>query len=219
MFRFNRLLQLRNSSSRQLHSTTLRSAYIPGVVVQDGRGERFYDVFSHLLKERIICLFGGIDSAVSSVIVAQLLHLQSENKKKPIHMYINSPGGMVTSGLAIYDTMQSIHTPVATWCVGEACSMGALLLAGGTSGLRHALPHSRIMLHQPHGGVQGQATDIDLQVKEMLRLKKITNTIISSHTKQDLQTVEGALERDNFMSPTEAKAFGVIDHVLPTVPI
>ena len=215
----SKLQHLCISASRYLHSSKRNSvAYVPIVIEQSGRSERAYDIYSRLLKERIICLFGPINDILSSVIVAQLLFLQSESNKKPIHMYINSPGGTVTSGLAIYDTMQYIQPPVATWCVGQACSMGSLLLAGGASGLRHALPHSRIMLHQPHGGVQGQATDIAIQAEEMLKTKKMLNLIYSQHTTKDIQTVEDALERDNFMSPTEAKAFGVIDHIL-TQPI
>jgi len=193
-------------------------AYVPIVVEQSGRTERAYDIYSRLLKERIICLFGPIDDTLSSVIVAQLLFLQSESPKKPIHMYINSPGGSVTSGLAIYDTMQYINPPVATWCVGQACSMGSLLLASGAKGLRNALPHSRIMLHQPHGGVQGQATDIAIQAQEILKLKTMLNGIYSFHTGQDIKTLENALERDNFMSPVEAQNFGVIDHVLTSLP-
>lgn len=189
-------------------------SYVPIVVEQSGRSERAYDIYSRLLKERIICLFGPIDDTLSSVIVAQLLFLQSESSKKPIHMYINSPGGSVTSGLAIYDTMQYIQPPIATWCVGQACSMGSLLLTSGAPGLRHALPHSRIMLHQPHGGVQGQATDIAIQAQEILKLKKLLNGIYSNHTGKDINTIEEALERDNFMSPEEAKLFGVVDHVL-----
>ncbi|XP_065674624.1 ATP-dependent Clp protease proteolytic subunit isoform X2 [Hydra vulgaris] len=188
--------------------------YVPIVVEQSGRTERAYDIYSRLLKERIVCLFGGIDDNVSSVIVAQLLFLQSESRKKPIHMYINSPGGVVTAGLAIYDTMQFIEPPIATWCVGQACSMGSLLLASGSKGLRHALPHSRIMLHQPHGGVQGQATDIAIQAKEILHLKTMLNKIYSIHTGKDVAILEHALERDKFMSAEEAKEFGVIDHVL-----
>lgn len=200
-------------------SQTLRYvSYIPMVVEQTGRTERAYDIYSRLLKERIICLFGPVNDTVSSVIVAQLLFLQSESPSKPIHMYINSPGGSVTSGLAIYDTMQYIQPPIATWCVGQACSMGSLLLASGAAGLRHALPHSRIMLHQPHGGVQGQATDIAIQAQEILKLKKMLNEIYSRHTGKDVIIIEDALERDNFMSPDEAKIFGVVDHVLHLTP-
>jgi len=194
-------------------------SYIPMVVEQTGKTERAYDIYSRLLKERIICLFGPINDTVSSLIVAQLLFLQSESSKKPIHMYINSPGGVVTAGLAIYDTIQYIQPPVATWCVGQACSMGSLLLSAGAPGLRHALPHSRIMLHQPHGGAQGQATDIAIQAEEILKLKKMLNEIYSRHTGTDVEIIEKALERDNFMSPIEAQKFGVVDHVLAQTPV
>lgn len=215
----SKLPRLALSPCRRLHSSIINPvSYIPIVVEQSGRSERAYDIYSRLLRERIICLFGPINDVLSSVIVAQLLFLQSESNKKPIHMYINSPGGVVTSGLAIYDTMQYIQPPVATWCVGQACSMGSLLLAGGAPGLRHALPHSRIMLHQPHGGVQGQATDIAIQAEEMLKTKKMLNQIYSNHCNKDIQSVENALERDNFMSPAEAQEFGVIDHILTQTP-
>merc|ERR1712156_599300 len=162
------------------------------VIEQSGRGERAFDIYSRLLRERIICLFGPIEDHISSLIVAQLLFLQSESTKKPIHMYINSPGGVVTSGLAIYDTMQYIQPPVATWCVGQACSMGSLLLAGGASGLRHSLPHSRIMLHQPHGGAQGQATDIAIQAEQMMKMKRMLNNIYSLHTGKEVGDIEAA---------------------------
>jgi len=187
---------------------------VPIVIEQSGRTERAYDIYSRLLKERIVCVMGPIDDTFSGLIVAQLLFLQSESSKKPIHMYINSPGGSVTAGLAIYDTMQYMEPPVATWCIGQACSMGSLLLASGSPGLRHALPHSRIMLHQPHGGVQGQATDIAIQAQEILKLKTAINTIYAKHTQKDIKEVEEALERDNYMSSEEAKNFGVIDHVI-----
>jgi len=231
MIGFNRLTLLRNlsSSKRRIHSIItatnnhnnddhIHASVVPIVVEQSGRSERAFDIYSRLLRERIICMFGPVNDHVSSLIVAQLLYLQSESTKKPIHMYINSPGGVVTSGLAIYDTMQYIAPPVATWCVGQACSMGSLLLAGGAPGLRHALPHSRVMLHQPHGGCSGQATDIQIQAAEMLKTKSMLNQIYSVHTHQDVETIEAALERDNFMSPEEAKEFGVIDHVLTHPP-
>eukprot|EP00795_Rhopilema_esculentum_P004299 gene4299-20499_t len=179
-----------------------------------GRSERAYDIYSRLLKERIVCVMGPIDDTFSGLIVAQLLFLQSESSKKPIHMYINSPGGSVTAGLAIYDTMQYMEAPVATWCIGQACSMGSLLLASGSPGLRNALPHSRIMLHQPHGGAQGQATDIAIQAQEIMKLKAMINKIYSKHTLKDVKEIEETLERDKFMSPQEAKDFGVIDHVV-----
>ncbi|PBC34147.1 ATP-dependent Clp protease proteolytic subunit [Apis cerana] len=188
--------------------------FIPVVVEQSGRGERAYDIYSRLLKERIICLMGPITDNVSSVVIAQLLFLQSENSKNPIHMYINSPGGSVTAGLGIYDTMQYVLPPVATWCVGQACSMASLLLAAGTKGMRHSLPNARIMTHQPSGGVSGQATDIQIQALEILKLKKQINNLYVKHTGLDLEKIERCMERDNFMSPKEAKEFGIIDKVL-----
>merc|ERR1719422_254735 len=191
---------------------------VPIVVEQTGRGERSYDIYSRLLKDRIICLMGPVDDYVSSIIVAQLLFLQSESAKKPIHMYINSPGGSVTAGLAIYDTMQYVLPPISTWCVGQACSMGSLLLAAGTQGMRHSLPNSRIMVHQPSGGARGQATDIQIQAEEITNLKKQLNEIYVKHTKQELDYIEKSMERDNFMSPGEAKKFGLIDKVMEHVP-
>ncbi|XP_034184025.1 caseinolytic protease proteolytic subunit [Osmia lignaria lignaria] len=188
--------------------------FVPVVVEQSGRGERAYDIYSRLLKERIICLMGPITDNVSSVVIAQLLFLQSESSKNPIHMYINSPGGSVTSGLGIYDTMQYVLPPVATWCVGQACSMASLLLAAGTKGMRHSLPNARIMTHQPSGGVSGQATDIQIQALEILKLKKQINHLYMKHTGMDLKKIECSMERDNFMSPFEAKDFGIIDKVL-----
>lgn len=191
---------------------------MPIVIEQTGRGERAYDIFSRLLKERIICLMGPVDDAVSSLIVAQLLFLQSENSTKPIHMYINSPGGSVTSGLAIYDTMQYVKPPIATWCVGQACSMGSLLLAAGAPGLRHSLPNSRIMIHQPSGGASGQATDIQIQAEEILKVKKKLTQIYAKHTNQPFELLMGKMERDNFMDPEEAKELGLIDSVLEHPP-
>lgn len=187
---------------------------VPIVVENTGRGERSYDIFSRLLKERIICVMGPITDEVSALVVAQLLFLQSENHKKPIHMYINSPGGSVTAGLGIYDTMQYISPPVATWCVGQACSMGSLLLAAGSPSLRHALPNSRIMIHQPSGGARGQATDILIHAEEIINLKKQINKIYARHTRQPLNVIELNMERDKFMSPSAAKDFGLIDVVI-----
>lgn len=187
---------------------------IPIVVEQTGRGERAYDIYSRLLRERIICLMGPINDDISSLVVAQLLFLQSESSKKPVHLYINSPGGNVTSGLGIYDTMQYITPPVATWCVGQACSMASLLLAAGAPGMRHALPNSRIMIHQPSGGVRGQATDIQIQAEEILKLKKQINGLYVRHTGLPLEKIQSSMERDNFMSPVEARTFGIIDNVL-----
>ncbi|TSK87487.1 ATP-dependent Clp protease proteolytic subunit, mitochondrial [Bagarius yarrelli] len=179
-----------------------------------GRGERAYDIYSRLLRERIICVMGPIDDSVASLVIAQLLFLQSESNNKPIHMYINSPGGVVTSGLAIYDTMQYILNPISTWCVGQAASMGSLLLAAGTAGMRHSLPNARIMLHQPSGGARGQATDIAIQAEEILKLKRQLNNIYCKHTGQPLETIESVMERDRYMSPMEAQDFGIIDRVL-----
>merc|ERR1719175_153521 len=199
-------------------TTPARMPMIPMVVEQTGRGERAYDIYSRLLKERIICVMGGINDDVASLIVAQLLFLQSESNKKPIHMYINSPGGSVTAGLAIYDTMQYVLPPIATWCVGQACSMGSLLLAAGTQGMRHSLPNSRIMVHQPSGGARGQATDILIQAEEITNLKKQLNLIYVKHTGQSLEFIHESLERDKFMNPTQAKEFGLIDKILEHPP-
>lgn len=201
--------------SRSIHqSAPWRSPLIPIVVEQTGRGERAYDIYSRLLRERIICLMGPIDDSVASLVIAQLLFLQSESNNKPIHMYINSPGGVITAGLAIYDTMQYILNPISTWCVGQAASMGSLLLAAGTTGMRHSLPNARIMVHQPSGGARGQATDIAIQAEEILKLKRQINNIYSKHTGQLLETLESVMERDRYMSPMEAQDFGIIDKVL-----
>ena len=187
---------------------------VPMVVEQTGRGERSYDIFSRLLKERIIFLNGEVNDASASLIVAQLLFLESENPDKDIFMYINSPGGVITSGMAIYDTMQYIKPDVATLCIGQACSMGSFLLAGGAKGKRYALPNARIMIHQPLGGFQGQATDIEIHAKEILNIRKRTNSLYSFHTGKDICEVEKAVERDNFMSAEDAKNFGLIDFVV-----
>ncbi len=192
---------------------TFANTLVPMVVEQTARGERSYDIFSRLLKERIIFLTGQVNDQVASLVVAQLLFLEAENPKKDISFYINSPGGIVTSGLSIYDTMQYIRPKVATICVGQACSMGSLLLAAGESGMRYALPNSRIMIHQPSGGAQGQATDIEIQAREILKLRERLNQIYVDHTGQKLAKVELAVERDNFMSPEEALKFGIIDQV------
>jgi len=187
---------------------------IPMVVEQSSRGERSYDIYSRLLKERIIFLVGPVNDSVSTLITAQLLYLESEDPKKEISFYINSPGGLVTSGLGIYDTMQYIKPPVATLCIGQACSMGSFLLAAGEKGKRYSLPNSRIMVHQPSAGYQGQATDIEIHAKEILALKSRLNKIYSKHTKKNETEINKALERDNFMTPTEAKEFGLIDQVV-----
>ncbi len=194
------------------------SSLIPIVVEQTNRGERSYDIFSRLLKERIIFLTGEVNDAVSSIICAQFLFLESEDPKKDIFLYINSPGGIVSSGLAIYDTIQYIRPDVSTVCVGQAASMGSLLLASGKKGKRYCLPHSRIMTHQPSGGVQGQATDIEIHAKEILNLKKRLNLIYEKHTGQSLSSIEKMMERDNFMSADEAKKIGLVDKVVSERP-
>ena len=187
---------------------------IPMVVEQSSRGERAYDIYSRLLKERIIFLVGPINDSVSTLVTAQLLFLESENPKKEISFYINSPGGLVTSGLGIYDTMQYIKPPVSTLCIGQASSMGSFLLASGEKGKRFALPNSRIMIHQPSAGYQGQATDIEIHAKEILALKDRLNKLYSKHTKKNESEIKKALERDNFMSAPEAEEFGLIDEVV-----
>ena len=187
---------------------------IPMVVEQSNRGERAYDIYSRLLKERIIFLVGPVNDNVATLVTAQLLFLESENPKKEISFYINSPGGLVTSGMGIYDTMQYIKPPVSTLCIGQASSMGSFLLAAGEKGKRFSLPNSRIMVHQPSAGYQGQATDIEIHAKEILALKDRLNKIYSKHTKKSEAEIKKALERDNFMTPSEAKAFGLIDEVV-----
>ncbi|MCA0450926.1 MAG: ATP-dependent Clp endopeptidase proteolytic subunit ClpP [Proteobacteria bacterium] len=190
------------------------NALVPMVIEQTARGERAFDIYSRLLKERIIFMVGPVNDGIASLICAQLLFLESENPKKDISLYINSPGGVVTSGLAMYDTMQYIRPDVATVCIGQASSMGSLLLAAGAKGKRFSLPNSRIMVHQPSGGAQGQATDIEIQAREILSLRKRLNEIYVRHTGQTLEAIEQALERDRFMNPEEAKAFGLIDEVV-----
>ena len=187
---------------------------IPMVVEQSNRGERAYDIYSRLLKERIVFLVGTINDNVASLITAQLLFLESENPKKEIYLYINSPGGLVTAGLGIYDTMQYIKPAVSTLCIGQACSMGSFLLAAGEKGKRFSLPNSRIMVHQPSAGFQGQATDIEIHANEVLSLKKRLNEIYSKHTNQSVDKIKVALERDNFMTADNAKSFGLIDKVV-----
>ncbi|MFN0041742.1 MAG: ATP-dependent Clp endopeptidase proteolytic subunit ClpP [Alphaproteobacteria bacterium] len=187
---------------------------VPMVVEQTNRGERAYDIYSRLLKERIVFLTGPVNDSVASVICAQFLFLESENPNKEISFYVNSPGGIVTSGLAIYDTMQYIRPPVMTLCIGQAASMGALLLCAGAPGKRYSLPNSRIMVHQPSGGFQGQATDIEIHAREILALRQRLNEIFVKHTGQDIAAIESAMERDRFLSPEEAKAFGIVDEVV-----
>jgi len=187
---------------------------VPMVVEQTARGERSYDIYSRLLKERVVFLVGPVEDHVANVIVAQLLFLESENPDKDIHLYINSPGGSVTAGLAIYDTMQFVKPSVSTMCIGQAASMGALLLVGGAAGKRFCLPHSRLMIHQPLGGFQGQATDIDIHAREILSIRDRLNEILSKHTGQTIEKVSLDTERDNFMSAEDAKDYGLIDEVL-----
>jgi len=189
-------------------------SYIPYVVEKTGRGERSYDIYSRLLKDRIVMLSGEVNDAVASSIVAQFLFLEAEDPEKDIYFYINSPGGVVTAGMAIFDTMNYIRPSVATICIGQAASMGAFLLSSGEKGKRYALPHARIMIHQPLGGAQGQATDIAIQAEEILRMKKELNSILAENTGQKLKTIEEDTDRDNFMSATEAKKYGMIDKVL-----
>ena len=192
------------------HMNTL----IPMVVEQSNRGERAYDIYSRLLKERIVFVVGQINDNVASLVTAQLLFLESENPKKEIYLYINSPGGLVTAGLGIYDTMQYIKPDVSTLCIGQACSMGSFLLTAGEKGKRFSLPNSRIMVHQPSAGFQGQATDIEIHANEVISLKNRLNEIYSKHTGQSVNEIKSALERDNFMSPEDAKSFGLIDKVV-----
>ncbi|MDR1476771.1 MAG: ATP-dependent Clp endopeptidase proteolytic subunit ClpP [Rickettsiales bacterium] len=187
---------------------------VPMVVESTGRGERAYDIFSRLLKERIVFLSGEINDASASLVVAQLLFLESENPDKDIYMYVNSPGGVVTSGFAIYDTMRYIKPDVSTICVGQACSMGSFLLAGGAKGKRMALPNSRIMIHQPLGGFSGQATDVEIHAREILKMREKLNGIYAEHTGRSVEEIASALERDNFMSAEEAKSFGLVDGIV-----
>lgn len=187
---------------------------VPTVIEQTNRGERAFDIYSRLLKERIIFLTGEVHDHVTSLICAQLLFLESENPNKPISFYINSPGGVVTAGLSVYDTMQYIKPEIHTVCIGQAASMGSLLLTAGQNGHRYSLPNSRIMIHQPSGGARGQATDIEIQAREILRLRENLNNMYVRHTGQKLDVIEKAMERDNFMSSEEAKKFGLIDHVV-----
>ncbi|MBE6386271.1 MAG: ATP-dependent Clp endopeptidase proteolytic subunit ClpP [Lentisphaerae bacterium] len=198
-----------------LQKRTFKSQLVPMVVEQTGHGERGYDIYSRLLKDRIILLGTPIDDNVANLIVAQLLFLQAEDPKKDIDLYINSPGGSVTAGLAVYDTIQILSCDVKTYCIGQCASMGAVLLAAGTAGKRFALPHSRIMIHQPWGGMQGTAADIEIQSKEILRLRSMLNNILSRHTGKDLKKIESDTSRDYFMSAEEACKYGLVDEVIP----
>ena len=194
--------------------TTKALNLVPMVVEQSARGERAYDIYSRLLKERVIFMVGPVEDYAANLVVAQLLFLESENPDKDIHLYINSPGGAVTAGLAIYDTMQFIKPDVSTLCIGQAASMGALLLAGGAAGKRFCLPHSRVMIHQPLGGFQGQASDIDINAREILLIRERLNTILSKHSGQPLERIQSDTDRDNFMGANDAKEYGIIDEVL-----
>jgi len=187
---------------------------VPMVIEQTARGERAYDIYSRLLKERVVFVVGPVEDYMANVIVAQLLFLESENPDKDVHLYINSPGGSVTAGLAIYDTMQFIKADVSTMCIGQAASMGALLLAGGAKGKRYCLPHSRMMIHQPLGGFQGQATDIDIHAREILLVRERLNTILSNHTGQPMEKIQTDTDRDNFLGAEEAREYGLIDEIL-----
>lgn len=194
--------------------TIIDSTLVPMVVEHTSRGERSYDIYSRLLKERVIFLVGQVEDHMANLVVAQLLFLESENPDKDISIYINSPGGVVTAGLAIYDTMQFIKPDVSTFCIGQACSMGALLLTGGAAGKRHCLPHSRVMIHQPLGGYQGQATDIEIHTKEILEVRERLNNILANHTGANIKKIREDTERDNFMNAEQARKYGLVDEVL-----
>ena len=203
----------RNSYIQQNSDIQAAGGLVPMVVEQSARGERAYDIYSRLLKERIIFLVGPVEDYMANLVAAQLLFLEAENPDKDIHLYINSPGGSVTAGMSIYDTMQFIKPDVSTICIGQACSMGAFLLAGGAPGKRHCLPNSRMMIHQPLGGFQGQASDIDIHAKEILNIRHRLNSLLAHHTGQPLETIERDTERDNFMSAERATEYGLIDSV------
>ena len=207
---------IKNNANIKSDLNTKLSTLVPMVIEQSNRGERAYDIYSRLLKERVIFLVGTVEEHMANLIVAQLLFLESENPDKDISLYINSPGGVVTAGLAIYDTIQFIKPDVSTLCIGQACSMGALLLLGGAKNKRFALPNSRVMMHQPLGGFQGQASDIEIHTKEILSLKKRLNEICAKHTGHELKRIEKDTDRDNFMSALDAKQYGIVDHVLET---
>jgi ATP-dependent Clp protease, protease subunit len=204
----------RNSYYQQSSDIQAAGGLVPMVIEQSARGERAYDIYSRLLKERVIFLIGPVEDYMANLVAAQLLFLEAENPDKDIHLYINSPGGSVTAGMSIYDTMQFIKPDVSTICIGQACSMGAFLLAGGAAGKRHCLPNSRMMIHQPLGGFQGQASDIDIHAKEILAIRHRLNSLLAHHTGQNLETVERDTERDNFMSAERAAEYGLIDTVI-----
>ena len=202
------------STSSDRHQAPMATGLVPMVVEQTARGERAYDIYSRLLKERVIFLVGPVEDHQANLLIAQLLFLESENPDKDIHLYINSPGGVVSAGLAIYDTMQFVKPDVSTVCIGMAASMGALLLTGGAAGKRYCLPNSRIMIHQPLGGFQGQATDVEIHAREILAMRERLNQILAHHTGQDIETIQRDTERDNFMSPETAQSYGIVDGVL-----
>ncbi|WP_296253422.1 ATP-dependent Clp endopeptidase proteolytic subunit ClpP [Pseudomonas sp. UBA4194] len=204
----------RNSYIQQSSDIQAAGGLVPMVIEQSARGERAYDIYSRLLKERVIFLIGPVEDYMANLVAAQLLFLEAENPDKDIHLYINSPGGSVTAGMSIYDTMQFIKPDVSTTCIGQACSMGAFLLAGGAAGKRHCLPNSRMMIHQPLGGFQGQASDIDIHAKEILSIRHRLNSLLAHHTGQSLETIERDTERDNFMSAERAAEYGLIDSVM-----
>ena len=204
----------RNSYLQQMPEIQAAGGLVPMVIEQSARGERAYDIYSRLLKERVIFLVGQVEDYMANLVVAQLLFLEAENPDKDIHLYINSPGGSVTAGMSIYDTMQFIKPDVSTICIGQACSMGALLLAGGAAGKRYCLPHSRMMIHQPLGGFQGQASDIEIHAREILYLRSRLNDMLSKHTGQPLERIEKDTDRDNFMSAAAAVEYGLVDKVL-----
>ncbi|MGN8344437.1 ATP-dependent Clp endopeptidase proteolytic subunit ClpP [Pseudomonas sp. SMV71] len=204
----------RNSFYQQSSDIQAAGGLVPMVIEQSARGERAYDIYSRLLKERVIFLIGPVEDYMANLVAAQLLFLEAENPDKDIHLYINSPGGSVTAGMSIYDTMQFIKPDVSTICIGQACSMGAFLLAGGAAGKRHCLPNSRMMIHQPLGGFQGQASDIDIHAKEILHIRSRLNSLLAQHTGQSLETIERDTERDNFMSAERAAEYGLIDSVI-----
>ncbi len=199
---------------KETEMKTENIGFVPMVVESTGRGERAYDIYSRLLKERVVFMVGPVDDHMANIIVAQLLFLESENPEKDISLYINSPGGAVSSGLAVYDTMQFIRPDVSTVCIGQAASMGAVILAGGEKEKRHALPHSRMMIHQPMGGSQGQASDIEIHTREILGVRERINQILSDHTGQSMDTIKADTDRDNFMSANEAQEYGIIDSIL-----
>ncbi|MBT8766653.1 ATP-dependent Clp endopeptidase proteolytic subunit ClpP [Metapseudomonas boanensis] len=204
----------RNSYMQQMPDIQAAGGLVPMVIEQSARGERAYDIYSRLLKERVIFLVGPVEDFMANLVVAQLLFLEAENPDKDIHLYINSPGGSVTAGMSIYDTMQFIKPDVSTICIGQACSMGALLLAGGAAGKRYCLPHSRMMIHQPLGGFQGQASDIEIHAREILTIRERLNKILADHTGQPIDVIARDTDRDNFMSGDDAVKYGLIDQVL-----